>query len=62
MAKLVFEARVPLRKQALVVLYDLKKVAAENARFMFPALGTEEVVMSAAHIGLRGHRDDGGPL
>jgi integrase len=37
---------VPLSKQALVILYDLKKVAAENARFMFPVLGSKEGVMS----------------
>src|SRR6476660_1735581 len=32
---------VPLSKQALVVLYDLEKVAAENGRFMFPVLGLQ---------------------
>jgi hypothetical protein len=32
---------VPLSKQAPVILYDLKKVAAENARFMFPVLGLQ---------------------
>src|SRR5215469_1789091 len=37
---------VPLSKQALVILYDLRKVAAERARFMFPVLGTREGVMS----------------
>ena len=37
---------VPLSKQALVILYDLKKAAAENARFMFPVLGSKEGVMS----------------
>jgi len=37
---------VPLSKQALVILYNLKKVAAENARFMFPVLGSKEGVMS----------------
>ena len=37
---------VPLSKQALVVLYDLKKVAAEGAKHMFPVLGTKEGVMS----------------
>ena len=37
---------VPLSKQALVILYDLKKVAAESARFMFPVLGSQEGVMS----------------
>jgi integrase len=37
---------VPLSKQALVILYDLKKVAVENARFMFPVLGSKEGVMS----------------
>ena len=37
---------VPLSKQALVILYDLKKVAAENARVMFPVLGSKEGVMS----------------
>jgi integrase len=37
---------VPLSKQALVALYDLKKVGAENARFMFPVLGSKEGVMS----------------
>jgi len=37
---------VPLSKQALVILYELKKAAAENARFMFPVLGSKEGVMS----------------
>jgi integrase len=37
---------VPLSKQALVILYDLKKVAADRTRFMFPVLGTKEGVMS----------------
>jgi integrase len=37
---------VPLSQQALVVLYDLKKAAAENARFLFPVLGSKEGVMS----------------
>jgi len=37
---------VPLSKQALVILYDLKKAAVERARFMFPVLGTKEGVMS----------------
>lgn len=37
---------VPLSRQALVVLYDLKKGAADNARFMFPVLGNKEGVMS----------------
>jgi integrase len=37
---------VPLSKQALVVLYDLKKGAVEKARFMFPVLGSKEGVMS----------------
>ena len=37
---------VPLSQQALVVLYDLKKGASEDARFMFPVLGTKEGVMS----------------
>jgi len=37
---------VPLSKQAVVILYDLKKAAAERARFMFPVLGTKEGVMS----------------
>jgi integrase len=37
---------VPLSKQALVVLYDLKRVAAENARVMFPVLGSKQGVMS----------------
>lgn len=37
---------VPLSKQALVILYDLKKAAVENARFLFPVLGTKEGVMS----------------
>ena len=37
---------VPLSKQALVVLYDLKKGSAENARSMFPVLGSKEGVMS----------------
>jgi integrase len=43
---------VPLSKQALVVLYDLKKVAAENARVMFPVLGSKEGVMSENTINL----------
>ena len=38
---------VPLSKQALVILYDLKKVTAENMRFMFPVLGSKLGVMSA---------------
>ncbi len=37
---------VPLSKQALVVLYDLKRAAVENARFLFPVLGSKEGVMS----------------
>ena len=37
---------VPLSKQALVVLYDLKRMADDDARFMFPVLGTKEGVMS----------------
>ena len=37
---------VPLSTQTLVVLYDLKRMAADNARFMFPVLGTKEGVMS----------------
>ena len=37
---------VPLSQQALVVLYDLKKGATEEARFMFPVSGTKEGVMS----------------
>jgi integrase len=37
---------VPLSKQALVILYDLKKNAAERGRFMFPVLGSKEGVMS----------------
>jgi integrase len=37
---------VPLSQQALIVLYDLKKGSTENARFMFPVLGTKEGVMS----------------
>ncbi|MGO9515199.1 MAG: tyrosine-type recombinase/integrase [Steroidobacteraceae bacterium] len=37
---------VPLSQQALVVLYDLKKGATEDARLMFPVLGTKEGVMS----------------
>jgi integrase len=36
---------VPLSKQALVVLYDLRKQA-RGARFMFPVLGSKEGVMS----------------
>jgi len=39
-------------KQALVSLYDLKKVATENARFMFPVLGSKEGVMSENTINL----------
>jgi integrase len=37
---------VPLSKQALVILYDLKKSAAERGRFMFPVLGSKDGVMS----------------
>jgi integrase len=37
---------VPLSQQALVVLYDLKRGATEEARLMFPVLGTKEGVMS----------------
>jgi integrase len=37
---------VPLSRQALAVLYDLKKGASEDARFLFPVLGTKEGVMS----------------
>jgi len=37
---------VPLSKQALVVLYDLKKMAAARARFMFPVFGSKEGVIS----------------
>jgi integrase len=37
---------VPLSKLALVILYDREKVAAENACFMFPVLGSKEGVMS----------------
>ena len=37
---------VPLAKQALVILYGLKKGAVEKARFMFPVLGAKEGVMS----------------
>lgn len=37
---------VPLSKQALVVLYDLKKGSVEKARSMFPVLGSKEGVMS----------------
>jgi len=37
---------VPLSKQALVVLYDLKKGSTENGRFIFPVLGSKEGVMS----------------
>jgi integrase len=37
---------VPLSQQALVLLYDLKKGAGDDARFMFPVLGTKEGVMS----------------
>jgi integrase len=37
---------VPLSKQALVVLYDLKKGSSENGRFIFPVLGSKEGVMS----------------
>jgi integrase len=43
---------VPLSKQALVVLYDLKKVAAENARVMFPVLGSKDGVMSENTVNL----------
>jgi|SRR5579871_631345 len=37
---------VPLSKQALVVLYDLKKGSAESESFMFPVFGSKEGVMS----------------
>ena len=37
---------VPLSKQALVVLHDLKKGSVEKARSMFPVLGSKEGVMS----------------
>jgi integrase len=37
---------VPLSRQALVVLYDLKKGSEEKARFMFPVLGSKDGVMS----------------
>jgi integrase len=43
---------VPLSNQALVVLYDLKKVAAEKLRYMFPVLGSKEGVMSENTINL----------
>jgi hypothetical protein len=43
---------VPLSKQALVALYELKKAAAEKARFMFPILGSKEGVMSENTINL----------
>jgi integrase len=32
---------VPLSKQALVIIYNLEKVAAENGRFMFPVVGLQ---------------------
>lgn len=37
---------VPLSRQAVVALYELKKGATEDARYMFPVLGTKEGVMS----------------
>jgi integrase len=37
---------VPLSKQALVVLYDLKKGSDPVSRFMFPVLGSKDGVMS----------------
>jgi integrase len=43
---------VPLSKQALVILYDLKRVAAERARFMFPVLGSKDGVMSENTLSL----------
>jgi hypothetical protein len=36
----------PVPRQDLVALYDLKKVAAEDAWFIFPVLGSKEGVMS----------------
>jgi integrase len=37
---------VPLSTQAIEILYDLKRVADEDARFLFPVLGTKEGVIS----------------
>lgn len=37
---------VPLSKQALVILYDLKKATNDDARFMFPVQGSKEGVIS----------------
>jgi integrase len=37
---------VPLSKQALVILYDLKKFARDRTRFMFPVLGGADGVIS----------------
>ena len=37
---------MPLSKQALGHLYDLKKLARGSARVMFPVLGSKEGVMS----------------
>lgn len=37
---------VPLSRQALVVLHDLKKGSDEESRVMFPVLGSKDGVMS----------------
>ncbi len=37
---------VPLRKQAIAILYDLKRCADEDARFLFPVVGSKEGVIS----------------
>jgi integrase len=43
---------VPLSKQALVALYDLKKAANGAAKYLFPVLGSKEGVMSENTINL----------
>jgi integrase len=43
---------VPLSKQALVALYDLKKAASGGAKYLFPVLGSKEGVMSENTINL----------
>jgi integrase len=37
---------VPLSRQAIAILYELKKTARERARFLFPVLGSKEGVIS----------------
>jgi len=41
---------VPLSKQAIAILYDLKRVAHEGERFLFPVLGSKEGVISDSTI------------